>query len=52
MTHKVINALILLNCDAGNVIRQCYIGETIAGVLQVSQREVCHFRLKLPNSTD
>lgn len=39
-SQKVINALILLNCDEGDSNRQRNTGETIAGVLQVSQRKV------------
>ena len=39
-SQKVINALILLNCDEGEFNDRRSTGETIAGVLQVSQRKV------------
>ena len=39
-SQKVINALILLNCDEGPYNARCNTGETIAGVLQISQRKV------------
>jgi len=38
--QKVINALILLNCDRGEYNPQLKTGETIAAVLQVSQRKM------------
>ena len=37
---KVINALILLNCDEGRFNANQSTGETISGILQVSQRKV------------
>ena len=39
-SQKVINALILLNCDEGEFNDRRSTGETIASVLQVSQRKV------------
>ena len=38
--QKVVNALILLNCDQGEFNPQAKTGETIADVLQISQRKV------------
>ena len=38
--QKVINSLILLNCDQGEFNPQVKTGETIAGVLQISQRKL------------
>lgn len=38
--QKVINTLILLNCDQGEFNERAKTGETIAGVLQISQRKV------------
>ena len=39
-SQKVINALILLNCDEGRFNRCPMTGKTICGVLHVSQRKV------------
>ena len=39
-SQKVINALILLNCDEGRFNASRSTGETISGILQVSQRKV------------
>ena len=39
-SQKVINALILLNCDEGEFNGRRTIGETIAGVLRISARKV------------
>ena len=39
-SQKVINALILLSCDEGEFNDRRNTGETIAGVLQCSQRKV------------
>ena len=39
-SQKVINALILLNCDEGRFNDGSHTGETIAGVLRISQRKV------------
>ena len=39
-SQKVINALILLNCDAGRFNERRATGEAIAGVLRVSARRV------------
>ncbi len=38
--QKVINSLILLNCDQGEFNTRVKTGETIAEVLQISQRKV------------
>ena len=39
-SQKVINALILLNCDAGEFNERHATGEAIAGVLRISARRV------------
>ena len=39
-SQKVINALILLNCDEGDFNTHRPTGQTVSGVLQVSQRKV------------
>ena len=39
-SKKVINSLILLNCDEGEFNDRRSTGETIAGVLRISQRKV------------
>ena len=39
-SQKVINALILLNCDAGEFNKRHTTGEAIAGVLRISARRV------------
>ncbi len=39
-SQKVINALILLNCDEGDFNPRQSTGETICGVLQISPRKV------------
>ncbi len=39
-SQKVVNALILLNCDEGQFNDKRNTGETIAAVLQISQRKV------------
>ncbi len=39
-SQKVINALILLNCDEGEFNGRRTTGETIAGVLRISARKV------------
>ena len=39
-SQKVINALIILNCDEGRFNASQSTGETISGILQVSQRKV------------
>lgn len=39
-SQKVINALILLNCDAGKFNERQTTGESIAGILRVSLRKV------------
>ena len=39
-SQKVINALILLNCDEGSFNERRTTGDTIAGVLQISLRKV------------
>ncbi len=39
-SQKVINALILLNCDAGQYNERRATGEAIAGVLRISARRV------------
>ena len=39
-SRKVINALILLNCDAGQWNDQKITGERIASVLRISQRKI------------
>ena len=36
----MINALILLNCDEGQFNERRITGDTVAGILQVSQRRV------------
>ena len=39
-SQKVINALILLNCDEGQFNERRMTGDTVAGILPVSQRNV------------
>ena len=39
-SQKVINALILLNCDEGDFNDHKYSGEAIAGILRISARKV------------
>ena len=39
-SQKVINALVLLNCDEGELSGRRTTGETIAGVLRISARRV------------
>ena len=39
-SQKVINALVLLNCDAGRFNERCATGAEIAGVLRISLRRV------------
>lgn len=39
-SQKVINALILLNCDEGEFNDRCARGEEIAEILRISQRKV------------
>ena len=39
-SQKVINALVLLNCDQGKFNERCATGAEIAGVLRISMRRV------------
>ena len=46
-SQKVVNALVLLNCDEGEFNARCTTGREIAGVLRISARRVDRVKKRL-----